>query len=72
MPHIAFHFYPGRTEEKKQEICQKLKECVVNKLGFPEDSVSISIVEIEPENFKKKIRETYDAAEIYVETKYIK
>lgn len=71
MPHIVFHFYPGRTEEKKKEIARKLKECAVQELGFPEETVSVAIVETEADQFKEQIHEMYDAEDIYIDSRYI-
>lgn len=71
MPHIAVNFYPGRDEETKQEISQKMKAFCEGELGFPEGSISVSIVEIEKGNFPETIREKYDSKDLYVSSRVI-
>lgn len=72
MPHIAINFHPGRDEERKKEIANKVKDLFVNDLKFPEESISVSFVEIEPDNFVETINKNYDLKNVYIESKRIK
>lgn len=46
MPHISVKCYPGRTEEQKRILAQRITNDVMEVLDCPEKSVSVSIQEI--------------------------
>ena len=54
MPHIAISMYPGRTDERKEEIAKGLVEAM-EKLDFPDVEVSVSVEDIEPDDFQETI-----------------
>ena len=58
MPHIVMKCYPGRTEEQKNLCAQKMAESIAETMGCPVSSVSISIQEIEKENWKETVWDT--------------
>lgn len=72
MPHIAVNLYPGRDRDTKQEIANKLKDLMVRELNFPPDSISVSIVEIEPDSFVETIRQNYEDKDLYIASKSVK
>ena len=51
MPHIAVMMYPGRDEETKKQLAQKIHALVVEELKIPEGVVSVSMNDIEKEVF---------------------
>ena len=51
MPHIAVMMYPGRDEETKKALAQKIQDLVVEELKLPREVVSVSMNDIEKENF---------------------
>lgn len=55
MPHISVHMYPGRTEEIKKNLAEKLKDTLMEELKCPESSVTVSIHDVQPENFKEEV-----------------
>lgn len=72
MPHIAVSLYPGRDQDRKQEIANKLKDLMVRELNFPPDSISVSIVEIEPDSFVDTIQQKYDDKDLYISSRAVK
>ena len=57
MPHVIIKLYPGRTEEKKKELAQKIAEDVVKIAGCKESSVSVAIEEVKESDWMTKIYE---------------
>ena len=55
MPHIKIQMYPGRDQETIEQLSQSLCECVCNVLQAKPDSVSVSLEQIEPENWYDKV-----------------
>lgn len=51
MPHIAVMMYPGRDEEIKKALAQKIQDLVVEELKLPREVVSVSMNDIEKEKF---------------------
>ena len=51
MPHIAVRMYPGRDEETKKALAQKIQDLVVEELKLPREVVSVSMTDIEKEKF---------------------
>ena len=54
MPYIAVKAYP-RDEEAKKALVEKLRETVMEVWGVPEKAVSISIEEVQPEDWEEKV-----------------
>lgn len=71
MPHIAVNMYPGRTEERKQEIAEKVQKVFVDELGFKAGDISVSVVETEADNFVKIMEERYKKEDLYIASDYI-
>jgi len=55
MPHVIVKLWPGRSEEQKTRLAEKIVMDVVDILGNGEDSVSVAIEEVAPENWKEKV-----------------
>lgn len=55
MPHISVKMYPGRSEEEKQAIAAALAEAMMASSGCSEKSLSISIEDVEPANWKDAV-----------------
>lgn len=53
MPHVAVMMYPGRTEEAKKNLAEKIKNVVMEEFNVPETAVSVSMFDIEKEAFPK-------------------
>ncbi|MGB4984732.1 MAG: tautomerase family protein [Erysipelotrichaceae bacterium] len=56
MPHIQVKMYPGRDEDTKNTLSKALEEAMISVLGCSSDAISISIDEVEKNNWQ----EVYD------------
>jgi Uncharacterized protein, 4-oxalocrotonate tautomerase homolog len=70
MPHLSVRMYPGRTEEVKQELAEKLKGFIVQELGCDPNAVSVSFKEIEADKWKDVIDDEIAGEEIYIESDF--
>ncbi len=55
MPHIIVKLYPGRSEEQKTELAEKIAEDVVAIAKCEEKTVSVAFEEILPEDWAQKV-----------------
>ena len=57
MPHVNIKLYPGRSEEVKKELANKIAKVVSEVAGTSRGSSSVAIEEIEKENWMKDVYE---------------
>jgi len=55
MPHIIVKLYPGRSEQQKIELTQKIVKHVVEIAECKETSVSVAFEEVEPNDWAEKV-----------------
>ena len=55
MPHVIVKLYPGRTEEQKRRLADEIVRDVVDIAKCAEKSVSVAIVEVNPEDWTEKV-----------------
>jgi 4-oxalocrotonate tautomerase len=55
MPHVSVKLYPGRSEQQKTRLAQEIVKNVVAIANCGEESVSVSIEEIKPEDWVEKV-----------------
>lgn len=55
MPHIIVKLWPGRTEEQKNELTNKIVKAVAETVGAEEKSISVGIEEIPRENWGAEV-----------------
>ncbi len=55
MPHVIVKLYPGRSEEQKLKLADEIVKDVVTIAKCDEKSVSVAFVEIEKEDWAKKV-----------------
>ena len=55
MPHVIVKLWPGRSEQQKKRLAQAIVEDVVAIMKCGEESVSVSIEEIEPQDWTEKV-----------------
>jgi len=58
MPHVIVKSYPGRTEEQKQLLAQKIVEDVAEIFNAKEDCVSVAIYDVPKPEWKEKVWDT--------------
>lgn len=56
MPHIDITMYPGRNAEIKAKLAKKVQDCVSEELGIPKEVVSVSVGDIEKENWEEHVK----------------
>lgn len=55
MPHVSVKCYPGRTEEQKQALAKAITENVKEIMKASEESISITIEDIQPEDWDSTV-----------------
>lgn len=55
MPHIIVKMYPGRTEEQKRNLVERIAEAVMDTIKAPDESISVGIEEIAPELWEETV-----------------
>lgn len=55
MPHIVVKLYPGRSEQQKAQLAEAIVNEVVNIMRCGEESVSVAIEEVRPEDWAEKV-----------------
>ena len=55
MPHVTVKFYPGKSEEQKARLAERIVKDVVDTLGVEEKWVSVSIEEVSTEDWTEKV-----------------
>jgi 4-oxalocrotonate tautomerase len=55
MPHVTVKVRTGTPEGKKKQLADAIVEDVVNIIGCGEESVSVAIEEVDPEDWKEKV-----------------
>ena len=55
MPHISIKLYPGRLEQQKVRLAEQIVKDVISLLESSEDSISVAIEEINPEDWVEKV-----------------
>lgn len=64
MPHIDVNLFPGRTEEQKQMLADKIVEDAMEILGTPREALSVAMHEVAPENWNEDIADKVDEKSI--------
>jgi len=55
MPHVIVKLWPGESEQQKTAITERITNDVMNVSNYGEESVSVSIEEIKPDEWKEKV-----------------
>ena len=51
MPHVIVKLWPGNSEQQKVRLAAAITKDVMNVLCFEEESVSVSMEEVEPQDW---------------------
>jgi 4-oxalocrotonate tautomerase len=54
-PHVIVKLYPGRSEQQKIRLAEQIVKDVVSIIRCGEESVSVAIEEIKPEDWAEKV-----------------
>jgi len=57
MPHVVVKLWPGRSEEQKTRLAKRIADDVMSVLDCGEESVSVAMEEVKPEDWLKEVFE---------------
>ena len=55
MPHVIVKLWPGKSEQQKVRLAEKIVEDVTTVLHYGEESVSVAFEEVEPQDWAEKV-----------------
>ena len=55
MPHVIVKLWPGKSERQKARLAEAIAKNVMDVLGYGEESVSVAMEEVEPEDWAEKV-----------------
>jgi 4-oxalocrotonate tautomerase len=55
MPHIIIKLWPGKSEPQKIRLAEEIVKDVMNVLNYGEESVSVAIEAVEPQDWAEKV-----------------
>jgi 4-oxalocrotonate tautomerase len=55
MPHVIVNLWPGKSEQQKTRLADKITKDVMDVLNYEEESVSVGFEEIKSQNWKEKV-----------------
>jgi 4-oxalocrotonate tautomerase len=55
MPHVIVKLWPGKSEQQKVRLAEEIVKDVTKVLNYAEESVSVSIEEVEPQDWAEKV-----------------
>jgi 4-oxalocrotonate tautomerase len=55
MPHVIVKLYSGRPDQEKSKLADALTKAVMTTLRYGEESVSVGIEDVRPEDWKEKV-----------------
>ena len=55
MPHVIVKLWPGKSERQKARLAEAIAKDVMDVLGFGEESVSVALEEVEPQNWAEQV-----------------
>jgi 4-oxalocrotonate tautomerase len=55
MPHITVKMHPGRTEQQKAQLAERIVKDVIEVIKCDEKVVSVAIEDVKPEDWAQKV-----------------
>ncbi|HME06551.1 MAG TPA: tautomerase family protein [Bryobacteraceae bacterium] len=55
MPHVIVKLWPGKSEQQKERLAEKIARDVMDVLNYGEESVSVGFEEISSKDWKEKV-----------------
>jgi len=55
MPHVIVKLWPGKSEQQKTHLADKIAKDVMDVLNYGEESVSVGFEEISSKDWKEKV-----------------
>jgi 4-oxalocrotonate tautomerase len=55
MPHVIVKLWPGKSEKQKAKLAEEITKAVMTVLNYGEESVSVAMEEVEPDQWMDKV-----------------
>ena len=55
MPHVIVKLWPGKSEQQKARLAERIAQDVMDVLGYGEESVSVAMEEVEARDWKELV-----------------
>jgi 4-oxalocrotonate tautomerase len=55
MPHVIVKLWPGKSEKQKVQLAEQITEAVKTVLGYGEESVSVTMEEVNPQDWTERV-----------------
>ena len=55
MPHVIVKLWPGKSDQEKARLAEKIAKDVMDVLNYGEESVSVGFEEIKSQDWKEKV-----------------
>lgn len=55
MPHVIVRLWPGKSEQQKERLAEKIAKDVMEVLNYGEESVSVGFEEIRSQDWKEQV-----------------
>ena len=55
MPHVIVKLWPGKSEEQKRRLAEKITEDVMQVLGYDEESISVALEEVDSSEWADQV-----------------
>jgi 4-oxalocrotonate tautomerase len=55
MPHVIVKLWPGKSEQQKNRLAERIANDVMDVLDYGDESVSVAIEEVNPEDWAEKV-----------------
>jgi len=55
MPHVIVKLWPGKSEQQKQKLAERITRDVMEVLHYGEESVSVALEEVTAEDWAEKV-----------------
>lgn len=72
MPHISLTMYKGRSKEEVEKMSQKIRQCLVETVGWNPRDISVSVEETEAHEFTSNVNKKIKTEEIIISSDCIK
>ena len=55
MPHVIVKLWPGKSEQQKERLAERIAKDVMDVLNYGEESVSVGFEEVNSNDWKEKV-----------------
>ncbi len=55
MPHVIVKLWPGKSEQQKARLAERIVQDVMDVLGYGEESVSVAMEEVEARDWAEEV-----------------